>query len=200
MHSYRSKSYNQVGDGTVRSSSPVAEARRKFEGNRRMSRPTPAERDMHALPSDEEDELARAERNVFSHNGRARSDSFGRNTPSPIPTEHSLQSFDSPSAERRALDSLAAKTSMGGNAGLRGAGSASSAAAARYMDSIKARRSVKQPVSYAEPSLNSKLRRGDVYFPKTTPESSREASGHRHEETGKEADEMLKDLAGPVRS
>merc|ERR1712032_887107 len=28
------------------------------------------------------------------------------------------------------------------------------------------RRSVKQPISYAEPHINSKLRRGDVYFPK----------------------------------
>ena len=30
----------------------------------------------------------------------------------------------------------------------------------------KSRRSVKQPVSYAEPSLSAKLRRGDVFFPK----------------------------------
>jgi len=33
------------------------------------------------------------------------------------------------------------------------------------------RRSVKQPVSYAEPPLNTKLRQGDVYFPKVEGES-----------------------------
>jgi hypothetical protein len=222
MQSYRSMSHGQLGGGPgrsaspvagggpgrsaspVRSSSPVAEARRKFEGDRRSSRPTPAERDMHALPSDEEDELVtRAERSLFSQNARtlaesrkAANDSFGRNTSSPIPPLHRRQS----SEENRALDTLAAKTSMGGDAALHAG--PSSSAAARYMDSIKARRAVKQPVSYAEPSLNSKLRRGDVYFPKTTPESSHEPSGGRHEDrsTSKEADEMLKDLAGPVRS
>lgn len=31
---------------------------------------------------------------------------------------------------------------------------------------LSKRRSVKQPISYAEPHINSKLRRGDVYFPK----------------------------------
>ena len=36
----------------------------------------------------------------------------------------------------------------------------------RFVAAGKSRRSVKQPVSYAEPSLGSKLRRGDVYFAK----------------------------------
>lgn len=36
----------------------------------------------------------------------------------------------------------------------------------RFVAAGKTRRSVKQPVSYAEPSLNSKLRRGDVFFTK----------------------------------
>lgn len=31
---------------------------------------------------------------------------------------------------------------------------------------LSKRRSAKQPISYAEPRINSKLRRGDVYFPK----------------------------------
>lgn len=34
------------------------------------------------------------------------------------------------------------------------------------------RRTVKQPVSYAEPALNKKLRRGDVYFPKSESEAT----------------------------
>jgi hypothetical protein len=38
---------------------------------------------------------------------------------------------------------------------------------ARLLSIKNSRRSVKQPVSYAEPALNTKLRRGDTYFPKS---------------------------------
>jgi len=41
------------------------------------------------------------------------------------------------------------------------------------------RRSVKQPVSYAEPSLNSKLRRGDVFFEKKSDDDEKPRSFHR---------------------
>jgi hypothetical protein len=46
------------------------------------------------------------------------------------------------------------------------------------------RRTVKHPVSYAEPSLNSKLRRGDVYFPKE--EAPRDARRQPSDEMVKE--------------
>lgn len=43
--------------------------------------------------------------------------------------------------------------------------------ASRFQGPIKSlrRRAVKKPISYAEPPLNTKLRRGDTFFPKTSP-------------------------------
>ncbi|CAB9512334.1 expressed unknown protein [Seminavis robusta] len=39
----------------------------------------------------------------------------------------------------------------------------------RFIEAGRSRRRVKQPISYAEPSLGAKLRQGDVYFPKEDP-------------------------------
>jgi hypothetical protein len=52
------------------------------------------------------------------------------------------------------------------------------------------RRSVKQPISYTEPALNSKLRRGDVFFPKKN--IANEANGDNEEVNAKDND-ALKD-------
>ena len=68
------------------------------------------------------------------------------------------------------------------------------------------RRNVKQPVSYAEPPLNSKLRRGDVYFPKKGQTNSIEKNDSGGNQTvdseyqsfgksrKKDVDDVLKDL------
>ncbi len=63
-------------------------------------------------------------------------------------------------AEILALDALASGS-------YHGTGHTSPTSSDRFALAGKLRRNVKQPVSYTEPSLNSKLRRGDVYFPKT---------------------------------
>lgn len=54
------------------------------------------------------------------------------------------------------------------------------------------RRNVRHPVSYAEPALNSKIRRGHEFFPKK--ESSSEANKQDRKETDS-YDDILKDLA-----
>lgn len=55
------------------------------------------------------------------------------------------------------------------------------ATSSKYGSTLRnSRRNVKQPLSYSEPSINSKLRRGDVYFTK---------------EDGKNGDELRKDYA-----
>jgi hypothetical protein len=40
------------------------------------------------------------------------------------------------------------------------------------LSALKTRRAVKQPISYAEPALNTKIRQGHSYFPKTNDEAS----------------------------
>ena len=45
------------------------------------------------------------------------------------------------------------------------------------MAGLRATRKVKQPISYAEPSTKSKLRRGDVLFPKTDADNKKSGVG-----------------------
>lgn len=119
---------------------------------------------------------------------------------------------DSMNAEIRALDAMAGSyRKPGGDSPTNSASSSSSSS--RYA-ALKQRRSVKQPISYAEPPLNSKMRRGDEYFPRRTgsqnednavsPDSSPEdLSGTRRasrNRAGASPDEVLKDLGAAVRS
>eukprot|EP00540_Astrosyne_radiata_P024038 CAMPEP_0116824362 /NCGR_PEP_ID=MMETSP0418-20121206/1353_1 /TAXON_ID=1158023 /ORGANISM="Astrosyne radiata, Strain 13vi08-1A" /LENGTH=119 /DNA_ID=CAMNT_0004452721 /DNA_START=105 /DNA_END=464 /DNA_ORIENTATION=- len=71
---------------------------------------------------------------------------------------------------------------------------------ARLMAGTRLKRSVKQPVSYAEPPLNSKLRKGHVYFPRSAAETKRSDEGRELTRTRQGTEEILKDLSNPVRS
>ena len=121
---------------------------------------------------------------------------------------------DSMNAEIRALDAMASgtyqKPSDGSPTGSDlSHNSGSSSSSSRYA-ALKQRRSVKQPVSYAEPPLNTKVRQGDVYFQREenpvavspTGSSPEDVSGARRASRargGGGADEVLKDLkAGPA--
>lgn len=115
---------------------------------------------------------------------------------------------DSMNAEFRALDAMASVSYQRGEEDAPGSDNSPSSAgsSARY-SALKQRRSVKQPVSYAEPPLNTKVRRGDVFFPRTenednsttpvvSPGSSDDSDRRARTRSGASPDEVLKDLAG----
>mmetsp|Transcript_116 Transcript_116/g.250 ORF Transcript_116/g.250 Transcript_116/m.250 type:complete len:761 (+) Transcript_116:490-2772(+) len=115
--------------------------------------------------------------------------SHNRSAPTPL-------SPQSMSAEIQQLDAIANLTSTNDKL------ESSSAPATGRTRKL---RNVKQPVSYAEPSLNSKLRRGDVLFPKVVPEKKYQqnnstigigAGGEMSSDdmNGKNPEEVLKDL------
>jgi len=59
-----------------------------------------------------------------------------------------------------------------------------SSTASRFQGPIKSlrRRSVNRPISYAEPALNTKLRRGDTYFPKARPAMTSDDAENRRDD------------------
>jgi hypothetical protein len=59
-----------------------------------------------------------------------------------------------------------------------------SSTASRFHGPIKSlrRRSVNRPISYAEPALNTKLRRGDTYFPKASPAMTSDDDENRRDD------------------
>eukprot|EP00978_Attheya_sp_CCMP212_P010369 scaffold25095_cov51-Attheya_sp.AAC.8 len=131
----------------------------------------------------------------------------GESAPRPFQATHPRNrgtgnhiSLENISAEIRNLDAIASSSS---GEGLTAAGVSPSQRSLQSGPGSKRR--VKQPVSYAEPSLNSKLRRGDVYFPKV--DVSRESTGTndqgdpspQNELRSKSSEEVLKDLATPMR-
>mmetsp|Transcript_28699 Transcript_28699/g.51944 ORF Transcript_28699/g.51944 Transcript_28699/m.51944 type:complete len:747 (+) Transcript_28699:42-2282(+) len=123
---------------------------------------------------------------------------------------------DSMNAEIRALDAMAGSYQKPGGDSPTGSdlshNSGSSSSSSRYA-ALKQRRSVKQPISYAEPN---KMRRGDGYFERSksedgnsspnpvspTSSSPEDVGGSRRARTraGASPDEVLKDLGATVRS
>lgn len=77
---------------------------------------------------------------------------------------------ESMNAEIRALDAIASGSYTPKESG---GSDPQHASVSSLLPAAKNRRNVKQPVSYAEPPLNSKLRRGDVYFAKGDTSESR---------------------------
>ena len=110
------------------------------------------------------------------------------------------------SAEIQQLDAIASNLASGDIASTtasNGTGATSTPTRTRKL------RNVKQPVSYAEPTLNSKLRRGDVLFPKvesakkhpqsgTADANNRIGSNGSSPVNGKNPEEVLKDLEIPI--
>ena len=109
-------------------------------------------------------------------------------------TTNSVSSNLSPDSMRKesvALDAIAATASR---STVMSPPPNADAATSRFATVSKLRRSVQQPISYAEPTLNTKLRRGDIYFEK-------EQQDTHVVSPPQETDSVLKDLtSAPVRT
>jgi predicted transcriptional regulator len=195
---------------------------------KRTSRPLPHP---PVLPSDPEspfDEEKKSDRrgsgqNMASQSGSYRNSqnesensNYQRSSRSQTNPAAKKLSPDSMNAEIRALDAMAGSYQKPGGESPAGndlsPNSGSSSSSSRYA-ALKQRRSVKQPISYAEPN---KMRRGDGYVERSksedgnsspnpvspTSSSPEDVSGSRRARTraGASPNEVLKDLGATVRS